>query len=71
MVEDISLVVELAGLIPICASCKRIRDDQGYWNRVEKYIEEHSEAVFTHDICSECLRRLYPGVLSQEDVNSA
>jgi hypothetical protein len=62
MVEDISLVTELEGLIPICASCKRIRDDQGYWNRVEKYIEEHSEAEFTHDICPECTKMLYPGI---------
>lgn len=63
MVEDISLVTELEGLIPICASCKRIRDDQGYWNRVEKYIEGHSEVEFTHDICPECTKRLYPNLI--------
>jgi len=60
IIEDISLIVELQGLIPICASCKRIRDDKGYWNRVEIYIEEHSEAEFTHDICPECANKLYP-----------
>jgi PAS domain S-box-containing protein len=44
----------LAGLLPICSSCKRIRDDQGYWQQVEAYISEHSDAVFTHGICPEC-----------------
>jgi hypothetical protein len=58
IVEDISLVTELQGLIPICAACKKIRDDKGYWNRVENYIEEHSEAEFTHDICPECSKEL-------------
>ena len=60
IIEDISLIVELQGLIPICASCKKIRDDKGYWNRVEIYIEEHSEAEFTHDICPDCVKKLYP-----------
>ena len=46
----------LAGLLPICASCKRIRDDQGYWQQVEAYISEHSDAVFTHGICPECYK---------------
>ncbi|WP_407312843.1 hypothetical protein [Desulfosporosinus sp. SB140] len=60
IIEDISLITELKGLIPICASCKKIRDDKGFWSRVENYIEEHSEAEFTHDICPECAKRLYP-----------
>ncbi len=59
IIEDISLISELQGLIPICASCKKIRDDKGYWNRVENYIEDHSEAEFTHDICPECSKELY------------
>ncbi|MDO0822263.1 PAS domain-containing protein [Desulfosporosinus nitroreducens] len=59
VIEDISLITELEGLIPICASCKKIRDDKGYWNRVESYIEAHSEAEFTHDICPECSEELY------------
>jgi two-component system cell cycle sensor histidine kinase/response regulator CckA len=50
----------LRGLLPICASCKRIRDDRGYWERVESYIERHSEAEFTHGICPDCLHHLYP-----------
>jgi PleD family two-component response regulator len=50
----------LSGLLPICASCKKIRDDHGYWHQVEAYIEDHSDAEFTHGICPECARRLYP-----------
>ena len=51
---------KLSGLLPICASCKKIRDDNGYWMQIEKYIGEHSEAQFTHSICPECTERLYP-----------
>lgn len=50
----------LSGLIPICASCKKIRDDKGYWNEVESYIRDHSEARFSHGICPECAKKLYP-----------
>jgi PAS domain S-box-containing protein len=50
----------LRGLIPICASCKKIRDDRGYWQQVEDYVREHSEAVFSHGLCGDCARRLYP-----------
>ena len=50
----------LKGIIPICASCKKIRDDQGYWNQLESYVAEHSEADFSHSICPECIKRLYP-----------
>jgi hypothetical protein len=49
----------LRGLIPICASCKKIRDDKGYWNQLESYIEKHSDARFSHGICRECQDRLY------------
>ena len=51
----------LRGLLPICASCKRIRDDQGYWTAVEVYILEHSDAEFSHGLCPDCARKLYPG----------
>jgi len=47
-------------MLPICASCKKIRDDQGYWQQVESYIIQHSEAQFSHSICPECARKLYP-----------
>ncbi|MBI2431831.1 MAG: PAS domain S-box protein [Candidatus Hydrogenedentes bacterium] len=53
-------VKQLSGLLPMCASCKRIRDFQGYWEEVEAYISEHSDAEFTHSICPECRERLYP-----------
>jgi len=48
----------LRGLLPICAWCKNIRDDQGYWKQLEQYMEEHSEATFTHGICPECLKKI-------------
>ncbi|MDH4152820.1 MAG: response regulator [Nitrospira sp.] len=52
----------LRGLIPICASCKKIRNDGGFWQQIEEYIGEHSEAEFSHGICQPCLKKLYPGV---------
>ena len=56
----IKKVKVLSGLLPICASCKKIRDDKGYWNQLELYIKAHSDADFTHGICPECARKLYP-----------
>lgn len=53
-------VKRLSGLLPICASCKRIRDDRGYWRQIEAYISDHSEADFSHGICPECAKKLYP-----------
>ncbi|MHB0877160.1 MAG: histidine kinase N-terminal 7TM domain-containing protein [Anaerolineae bacterium] len=50
----------LSGLIPICAACKKVRDDEGYWQQVESYVSAHSEAEFTHSICPDCVARLYP-----------
>jgi len=58
----LSDIKKLSGLLPICASCKKIRDDKGYWNEVERYISEHSEARFSHSICPDCMRKLYPDV---------
>ncbi len=58
--EALGQVKKLSGLLPICASCKKIRDDQGYWQQIEAYIRDHSEAEFSHSICPECARRLYP-----------
>jgi PAS domain S-box-containing protein len=51
----------LSGMLPICASCKKIRDDKGYWNQIEEYIRDHSEVEFTHSMCEECAEKLYPG----------
>jgi PAS domain S-box-containing protein len=56
----IAEIKTLSGLLPICASCKKIRDDKGYWNRIESYIEKHSAAEFSHGICPDCMKKLYP-----------
>jgi PAS domain S-box-containing protein len=53
-------VKTLSGLLPICSHCKKIRDDNGYWNQIESYIHEHSEAEFSHGICQECAEKYYP-----------
>jgi PAS domain S-box-containing protein len=58
--EALGQVKVLSGLLPICASCKKIRDEKGQWNPIEKYIRERSDAQFTHSICPDCGRRLYP-----------
>ncbi len=53
-------VKRLSGLVPICSYCKQIRDDKGYWNQIETYIQDHSEAEFSHSICQECAKKHYP-----------
>ena len=58
----IELEKTLKGLIPNCANCKKMRDDEGYWQNVERYIEEHSSASFSHGICPDCMKELYPEV---------
>jgi PAS domain S-box-containing protein len=58
--KALSEVKTLSGLLPICASCKKIRDDRGYWNQLEAYFHEHSEVKFSHGICPECVQILYP-----------
>ena len=57
-----NLVNLLSGYLPICASCKKIRDDKGYWQAVENYISSHSEAKFSHGICPDCIQKLYPEI---------
>ncbi len=64
--EALDEVKILSGLLPICASCKKIRDDKGYWNQIETYIRDHSEAAFSHSICPECAKKLYPDLLNEE-----
>lgn len=61
--ETLSTVKTLSGLLPICASCKKIRDDKGYWNHLESYLREHSDAVFSHGVCPSCAKKLYPDFL--------
>lgn len=60
--EALTRVKTLSGLLPICAACKKIRDDRGYWNQIEEYLHEHSEARFSHGICPDCARKLYPDI---------
>ncbi|MFC1890184.1 PAS domain S-box protein [Thermodesulfobacteriota bacterium] len=60
-------VETLSGLIPICSSCKKIRDDKGYWQHVELYIANHSNAEFSHGLCLDCAKRLYPDAFKDED----
>lgn len=64
LIDELKLSLEkvktLSGFLPICASCKKIRDDKGYWNQIESYIAKHSEAEFSHGVCPECAEKLYP-----------
>jgi PAS domain S-box-containing protein len=66
LIEELKAALEkvqtLSGLLPICASCKKIRDDKGYWNQIETYISNYSEAEFSHSICPDCAKELYPGI---------
>jgi len=64
--QALAKVKTLSGLLPICSSCKKIRDDKGYWNQIETYIRERSEADFTHGICPSCAKMLYPGLLKDK-----
>jgi hypothetical protein len=71
--QALTEVKQLGGLLPICTNCKKIRNEEEYWQQVEDYISQHSEASFTHSICPDCLKKLYPGyaeqVLADEKVN--
>jgi len=58
----------LRGILPICASCKNIRDDKGYWNQIEAYIRDHSEAEFSHSICPDCAKKLYPDLFDKDGI---
>gem|GEM_PF-978002 len=58
--QALNRVKQLSGLVPICAGCKKIRDDSGYWNEVELYISKHSDAQFSHGLCPDCMRKYYP-----------
>jgi CheY-like chemotaxis protein len=58
--DALAKVKRLSGLLPICASCKNIRDDKGYWQQIESYISDHSSAEFSHGLCPDCAKKLYP-----------
>ncbi|MCK4834997.1 MAG: PAS domain-containing protein [Candidatus Aminicenantes bacterium] len=64
--QALNEVKTLSGLLPICARCKKVRDDSGYWSQIEEYIKEHSEADFSHGICPDCSRELYPDVFNRK-----
>ncbi|MDP8285747.1 MAG: hypothetical protein RAP03_03685 [Candidatus Electryonea clarkiae] len=65
--DAIADIMQLSGMLPICASCKKIRDDKGYWNQIESYIRDHSDAEFSHSICPDCAKKLYPDLDLYED----
>jgi hypothetical protein len=60
--SSLERVQTLEGLLPICAGCKKIRDDTGYWNHVESYLAHHAKIRFTHGLCPECAKTFFPGV---------
>ena len=62
LIEAMAHIKQLRGLLPICANCKKIRNDDGYWEQVETYFQENSNIAFTHGFCPECVRKLYPEV---------
>ncbi|HOO39741.1 MAG TPA: hypothetical protein PLV78_15595 [Deltaproteobacteria bacterium] len=59
--QALAEIKTLSGLIPICSNCKKVRNDKGYWEQVEIYVRDHSMANFSHGICPECFKKLYPG----------
>jgi PAS domain S-box-containing protein len=59
----------LRGIVPICSNCKKIRDDKGFWNQVEKYVSDHTEAKFSHGICPDCVKELYPELYKKVQVD--
>jgi len=66
--EALGEVRTLKGLIPICSSCKKVRNDEGYWDQIERYISEHSKAKFSHGICPDCMKKLYPGFIEDDGI---
>ncbi len=65
--KALSKVKTLRGLLPICTHCKKIRDDQGYWNQIAAYLETHSDAAFSRSICSECADKYYRDLKMYDD----
>ena len=67
LIEELQHAIDhirtLKGILPICASCKKVRDDEGYWQQVESYQAEHTDVQFSHGICPDCIRRHYPTML--------
>ncbi len=63
--EAVATIKTLQGILPICSCCKKIRDDKGYWNQIEKYITEHSLAEFSHSLCPDCMKKVYPDIYNK------
>ena len=61
MQQALANIKTLRGFLPICASCKKIRDDSGYWNQLETYLRDHADVEFSHGICPDCAVKLYKG----------
>jgi len=66
LTDAMDSIKTLKGFLPTCASCKKIRDENGSWVQMEEYITQHSEAVFSHGVCEECARKLYPSYFDPE-----
>lgn len=62
-------VKTLSGLLPICSGCKKIRDDQGYWNQLESYLDLHTDVRFSHGLCPDCIKELFPGYEDEPDLD--
>ncbi len=58
--KALAKVKQLSGLLPFCSYCNKIRDDKGYWNQIDSYIQDHSDAEFSHSICQECAEKHFP-----------
>ena len=69
--EALNHVKTLQGILPICSYCKKIRDDQNYWQQVEEYVSSRSEALFSHSICPECMKKHYPQFMKDRATNTA
>ncbi len=60
-------IKRLKSLLPICSNCKKIRNDDGYWQEVEEYISEHTDVKFSHGLCNDCLKKLYPNIYDENE----
>ena len=69
--QALNQIKTLRGIVPICANCKKIRDDRGYWNQVEVYVRDHTEAEFSHSICPDCMKELYPEFMREKTENKS
>lgn len=65
--DTLAKIKTLSGLLPLCSSCKKIRDDEGYWHQLEVYLRDHSEAEFSHGLCPECAKKLYPEIFGDDE----